>query len=314
MAVYLFRRVFATIPVLFGVLLLVFSMLHFLPGDPVQLMMTESGGGAKAADVSPEQYQSIRHELGLDRPLYIQFGLYVSRALRGDLGRSFRSQQTVARMIITVLPNTVRLALVSLGIAVAFGLILGTISAVRHNSWLDTLSMFFALIGVAMPGFWLGLMLLFFFSLYLGWLPATGYGSWKAILLPAVTLGLRASAIIARLTRSSLLEVLNDAFVTTARAKGLREQTVIIQHVLRNALIPIVTVVGLQFGDLLAGTVIIETVFARPGIGSLVVTGVLDKDFPVVQGTVLLIAMCYVLTNLLTDVSYAFINPRIRYS
>jgi peptide/nickel transport system permease protein len=314
MTKYLIRRIFATIPVLFGVLLLVFSMLHFLPGDPVQLMMTESGGGAKAADTSPEQYMLIRHELGLDRPLYVQFGLYVSHAVRGDLGRSFRSQQTVARMIVTVLPNTVRLALVSLGVAVALGLILGTISAVRHNSWLDTLSMFAALIGVAMPGFWLGLMLLFLFSLYLGWLPATGYGSWKAILLPAVTLGFRAAAVIARLTRSSLLEVLNDAFVTTARAKGLRERTVIVEHVLRNALIPIVTVAGLQFGDLLAGTVIIETVFARPGIGSLVVTGVLDKDFPVVQGTVLLIAVCYVLTNLLTDVSYAFIDPRIRYS
>lgn len=314
MTKYLIRRVFATVPVLFGVLLLVFSMLHFLPGDPVQLMMTESGGGAKGADISPEQYMRIRHELGLDRPLYVQFGLYVSHAVRGDLGRSFRSQQSVARMMIAVLPNTVRLALLSLGMAIVLGMILGTISAVRHNSWLDTLSMFVALTGVAMPGFWLGLMLLFLFSLSLRWLPATGYGSWKAILLPAVTLGLRAAAIIARLTRSSLLEVLNDAFVTTARAKGLRERTVIVQHVLRNALIPIVTVAGLQFGDLLAGTVIIETVFARPGIGSLVVTGVLDKDFPVVQGTVLLIAVGYVLTNLLTDVSYAFINPRIRYN
>ena len=278
------------------------------------LMMAESGGGAKLADGSDEQYQRIRHELGLDQPAYVQFGRFVLNAVRGDLGRSFRSGQPVSHEIAEVFPNTARLAALSLGVAVAVGLLLGTIAAVYHQTWIDNAAMLLALVGVAMPNFWFGLMLLFLFALTLGWLPATGYGEWNAILLPAAALGLRAAAVIARLTRSSLLEVLHNEYVTTARAKGLSEMTTIVGHALRNALIPVVTVVGLQFGDLLAGTVVVETVFARPGLGSLITTAILSKDFPIVQGTVLVVAACYIVVNLLADLSYAILDPRITYA
>ena len=311
---YILRRVLATIPVLFGVLILVFAIIHLIPGDPVKLMMTDAGTGAVGGSLSTDQYNSIRHELGLDKPLYEQFGLYVYRVAHGDLGESFRSQQPVSKMLVQRLPATIRLALLSLGFGVGLGLILGTLAGVWHNSWLDNLSMMVAMLGVAMPSFWLGLMLLFIFSLHLGWLPATGYESWDAIILPAVTLGLYTSAIVARLTRSSLLEVLNNEFVTTARAKGLQEHVVILRHALRNAILPVVTVIGLQFGNLLAGTVVIETVFARPGIGSLAVDAILAKDYPIVQGTVLVVAVFYVLANLLTDVVYAFVDPRIKFA
>jgi peptide/nickel transport system permease protein len=314
MFAFLRRRALLTIPLLLAVSLVVFSMLYFLPGDPVLLMMAESGGGAKLADGSDEQYQRIRHELGLDQPAYVQFGRFVLNAVRGDLGRSFRSGQPVAQEIAEVFPNTARLAALSLGVAVAVGLLLGTIAAVYHQTWIDNAAMLLALVGVAMPNFWFGLMLLFLFALTLGWLPATGYGEWNAILLPAAALGLRAAAVIARLTRSSLLEVLHNEYVTTARAKGLSETTTIVRHALRNALIPVVTVVGLQFGDLLAGTVVVETVFARPGLGSLITTAILSKDFPIVQGTVLLVATCYIIVNLLADLSYAILDPRITYA
>jgi peptide/nickel transport system permease protein len=312
--VFIRRRALLTIPLLLAVSLVVFSMLYFLPGDPVLLMMAESGGGAKLADGSDEQYQRIRHELGLDQPAYVQFGRFVLRAVQGDLGRSFRSGQPVSQEIAEVFPNTARLAALSLGVAVAVGLVLGTIAAVYHQTWIDNAAMLLALAGVAMPNFWFGLMLLFLFSLTLGWLPATGYGEWNAILLPATALGLRAAAVIARLTRSSLLEVLHHEYVTTARAKGLSETTTVVRHALRNALIPVVTVVGLQFGDLLAGTVVVETVFARPGLGSLITTAILSKDFPIVQGTVLVVAACYIIVNLLADLSYAILDPRITYA
>jgi peptide/nickel transport system permease protein len=310
---YIRRRALVTVPLLLGVSLVVFSMLHVLPGDPVMLMMAESGGGAKLADGSEEQYERIRHELGLDLPLPVQFGRFVLNALRGDLGRSFRSGQPVSQEIGEVFPNTVRLAVLSLGVAASLGLVLGTLAALHHQRWIDNASMLLALVGVAMPNFWFGLMLLFVFALMLGWLPATGYGEWNAILLPAIALGLRAAAVIARLTRSSLLEVLRNDYVTTARAKGLSERTMVVRHALRNALIPVVTVVGLQFGDLLAGTVVIETVFARPGLGSLVTNAILSKDFPIVQGTVLVVASCYIFVNLLADLSYAALDPRIQY-
>ncbi|HEY3063312.1 MAG TPA: ABC transporter permease [Chloroflexota bacterium] len=310
---YVRGRALVTVPLLLGVSLVVFSMLHLLPGDPVMLMMAESGGGAKMADGSEEQYERIRHELGLDLPLPVQFGRFVLNALRGDLGRSFRSGQSVSQEIGEVFPNTVRLAVLSLGVAASLGLVLGTLAALYHQRWIDNASMLLALVGVAMPNFWFGLMLLFVFALMLGWLPATGYGEWNAILLPAAALGLRAAAVIARLTRSSLLEVLRNDYVTTARAKGLSERAMVVRHALRNALIPVVTVVGLQFGDLLAGTVVIETVFARPGLGSLATTAILSKDFPIVQGTVLVVASCYIFVNLLADLSYAALDPRIKY-
>jgi ABC-type dipeptide/oligopeptide/nickel transport system permease component len=313
---YLRSRIPAAILVLLGASLLVFSMLHFLPGDPVMLMMAGGGdgiAGAQGVDITEEQYAAIRHELGLDRPLYVQFGSFVWNALHGDLGRSFRSNQTVAEMIGNVFPNTLRLAVLSLGISCALGVALGTIAAMRQNTWVDSATMAFALFGVAMPNFWFGLVLISIFSLSLRWLPATGFGGWQAIILPALALGVRSAAVIARLTRSSLLEVFSQGFLATARAKGLPERTVVLRHALRNALIPVVTIAGLQFGDLLAGAVVIEVVFARPGIGSLAVKAIENKDFPVVQGTVLVVATAYVVTNLLTDVTYAVLDPRITY-
>jgi ABC-type dipeptide/oligopeptide/nickel transport system permease component len=314
---YLRSRIPAAILVLLGASLLVFSMLHFLPGDPVLIMMASGGSGlagAQGADLTQEQYEAIRHQLGLDRPLYVQFGAFVWNALHGDLGRSFRSNQTVSEMIGNVFPNTLRLALLSLGISCLLGVALGTLAAVRHNTWIDSATMAFALFGVAMPNFWFGLVLISIFALALGWLPATGVGGWNAIILPALALGMRSAAVIARLTRASLLEVMSEGYLATARAKGLPERAVVLRHGLRNALIPVVTIAGLQFGDLLAGAVVIEVVFARPGIGSLAVKAIENKDFPVVQGTVLVVATAYVVTNLLTDVTYAVLDPRITYT
>jgi ABC-type dipeptide/oligopeptide/nickel transport system permease component len=314
---YLRSRIPAAILVLLGASLLVFSMLHFLPGDPVMIMMASGGGGiagAQGSDLTQEQYEAIRQQLGLDRPLYVQFGSFVWNALHGDLGRSFRSNQTVAELIGNVLPNTIRLALLSLGISCLVGVALGTLAAVRHNTWIDSATMAFALFGVAMPNFWFGLVLISVFALNLRWFPATGAGGWNAIILPALALGIRSAAVIARLTRASLLEAMSEGYLATARAKGLPERVVVLRHGLRNALIPVVTIAGLQFGDLLAGAVVIEVVFARPGIGSLAVKAIENKDFPVVQGTVLVVATAYVVTNLLTDVAYAALDPRITYT
>ena len=310
---YIAGRLLVTIPVLLGVSLGVFSMLHFLPGDPALLMMSETGSGAKMADASGETYERIRRELGLDQPLHIQFGRFLWKAAQGDLGRSFRSNQQVTSLIADAFPHTVKLALAGLGLAIPFGILLGTIAAMRHNSLLDNVSMVTALFAISMPSFWFGIMLLLIFALHLDVLPATGFGSPEAIILPAVALGLSSAAIIARLVRSSLLEVLSLDFITTARAKGLTERMVVLKHGLKNALIPVVTVVGLQFGALLSGAVVIETVFARPGLGLMLVNGINGKDFPVVQGGILVAATAYVFANLLVDVSYAWLDPRIKY-
>ncbi|MGH2404157.1 MAG: ABC transporter permease, partial [bacterium] len=238
---------------------------------------------------------------------------FLRGALRGDLGRSILENQPVARMIWQVLPSTIELTLAGLGIAILLGFILGVTAAVRQNSWVDNASMVVALWGVSMPSFWMGLLLIFLFSLKLGWLPATGQGGLERLLMPAFTLGYLASAVIARLVRSSMLEVLRQDYVRTARAKGLADRLVIYRHALKNALIPVVTVLGLQFGALLGGAVVIETVFSRPGIGRLAVTSILSKDFQVTQGTVLMSAVFYTLVNIAVDFSYAMLDPRIRY-
>jgi peptide/nickel transport system permease protein len=310
---YIARRFLAAVPVLLGVSVIVFSMLHFLPGDPVLLMMSETGGsGAKMAEMSKETYERIRHELGLDRPLPVQFGLFLWRAVHGDLGRSFRGNQRVATLIGESFPYTVRLTLVGLGLAIPIGIALGTVAAVRPGSALDSGTMAAALFAVSMPSFWFGIMLLLVFALQLNLLPAVGYGTPGAIVLPALTLGLSSAAIIAALVRSSLREVLAMEFVATARAKGLSAPFVVLKHALRNALIPVATVVGLQFGALLGGAVVVETVFARPGLGLMLVNGIKDKDFPVVQAGILVAAAAYVLANLLVDLSYGWLDPRIR--
>jgi ABC-type dipeptide/oligopeptide/nickel transport system permease component len=304
---YIARRVLSTIPVLFGVSLLVFSMLELVPGDPVQLMLGEF-------QTTPEQITRLRSQLHLDQPLPVQFGTFVWNALHGDLGTSIRTRRPVLTEIQDNFPSTLELALAGLLVAALLGVSLGIVAAANQHSWLELGSMLMALIGVSMPSFWLGLLLIFALSLRMPLFPATGGGDLQHLVLPAITLGLGAAAILARLTRSSMLEVLRNEYMTTARAKGLAEWTVIGRHALKNALIPVVTIFGLQFGQLLAGTVVVETVFGRPGLGRLIVDGILNKDFPVVQGVVLVVAFSYVVVNLIVDLVYAVLDPRIRYT
>jgi len=303
---YLVRRALAAVPVLLGISVAVFLMMHMVPGDPAKMMLGELA-------VQKEAVDNMRRQLGLDDPIPVQYWRFLKGAVRGDLGRSILENQPVARMIWQVLPSTIELTLAGLGIAIVLGFILGVTAAVRQNSWVDNASMVMALWGVSMPSFWMGLLLIFLFSLKLGWLPATGQGGIERLLMPAFTLGYLASAVIARLVRSSMLEVLRQDYVRTARAKGLRDRLVIYRHALRNALIPVVTVLGLQFGALLGGAVVVETVFSRPGIGRLAVTSILSKDFQVTQGTVLMSAVFYTLVNIAVDFSYALLDPRIRY-
>jgi peptide/nickel transport system permease protein len=302
---YVGRRILAVVPVLFGVTLAVFSMLFLVPGDPVKIMLAEFV-------TTPDQIAQMRAQLHLDEPVLKQYGRFVGNALRGDLGISIRSRRPVAAEITENIGSTGQLALASMLVAIGLGVPLGLLAALGRNSWLDVAAMVVALVGVAMPSFWLGFLLIFVFSLHLGWLPATGGGDLLHLVMPAVALGMIAAAIIARLTRSSMLEVLGQDYVRTARAKGLGSGSVIVRHALRNALIPVVTVFGLQFGNLLAGAVIVETVFSRPGLGRLIVGGILAKDFPLVQGTVLFVAAAYVLINVVVDVAYAYVDPRIR--
>lgn len=303
---YIERRLLVGIPVVWGVATLVFFLMRILPGDPAQLMLQSTGGTA-------EQIARLRHNLGLDQPLLVQYFHFITGALHGDLGTSLRTNQPVTQEIFTQLPSTLELTVAGMAIAVIVGIALGVISAIWQHSWVDSVSMIVAMFGICAPSFWLGMVLIFFFSLRLGWFPATGTGGLNRLVLPAFTLGLGAAAVIARLVRSSMIEALTQEYVVTARAKGLSQTTVTLRHALKNALIPAVTLVGLQFGALLGGAVIIETVFARQGIGRLAVTAILAKDYTVVQGVVLFAAIAYVVINLLIDVLYGFIDPRIRY-
>jgi peptide/nickel transport system permease protein len=294
------------VPVVVGVSVVVFSIVHLLPGDPVLAILS-------GANATPEQERELRAQLRLDDPLPMQYLRFIVRAAVGDFGRSIFTRRPVSEEIAEQLPSTLELAATAIGIAVVVGLTLGLLAAVWHNTWIDRAAMLVALGGVSMPSFWLGLLLIFVFSLQLGWLPATGQGGVSRLLLPAATIGLNYSAVIARLVRSSLLEVLGNGYIATARAKGLSEWGVTLKHALGNALIPVTTIIGVQLGNLLAGTIIVETVFARRGMGRLAVTAVLDKDYPLIQGVVLVSALGYVLTNLLVDLSYAALDPRIRH-
>jgi len=300
------KRLLASIPVLWGVTTLVFLAIHLLPGDPAELMLAESGGSA-------ESIAYLRDQLGLDDPLYIQYGRFLLNTLRGDLGRSIFTNRPVLQTILEQLPSTIELALAAMLVAIVLGTGLGILAALSHNSWLDNVCMAIAVAGVSVPIFWSGLLLILLFASTLHWLPATGQGDFKYLLMPAVVLGFASSGTIARLVRSSLLEVLHEEYITTARAKGLSERLILTHHALKNALIPVITVVGLQFGFLLGGAVVTETVFSRQGIGRLIVDAILWKDFPLVQGGVLLAAVTYTLVNLLVDISYAFADPRIRH-
>ncbi len=303
---YAATRLMLAIPVLIGVSMLTFLMLHLVPGDPVAAMFIGQGG-AKA-----EQMEEVREQLGLNDPLPVQYINYMKNVLQGDLGRSIRTNEPVSEMILRNFPPTLQLTVASMGLALVLGVSLGVIAAVKRGTVYDTGAMIVALAGVSMPNFWLGLLLISLFSIRLGWFPIIGGSGWHGLALPAFALGFAASAIIARMVRSSLLEVLGENYIVTARAKGVVENRVIINHALRNAAIPVLTIIGLQFGGLLAGAVIIESVFTRPGIGRMLVSSLQSRDFPVAQGGVLFVATVYVLVNLLVDLFYGVVDPRIK--
>jgi peptide/nickel transport system permease protein len=301
---YILRRLTLLIPVLFGVSLVTFLMSHLVPGDPVAVML--------GTNATAENEAILREQLGLNDPLYVQYFRYIGNALRGDLGNSIRSGQPVLSEITERVGSTVQLTLAAMAIAITLGVTLGVLAATSGRRTTDAGIMTFALIGISMPTFWSGILLILLFGLKLQWLPIAGTGP-KSLILPAIALAAPATAVLARMTRSTMLEVLNEDFVRTARAKGLRNQIVVRRHVLKNALIPVVTIIGLQFGGLLTGAVIVESVFSRPGLGRYAVTAIESRDFPAIQGIVLMAAIVYVIVNLIVDVLYATIDPRIRY-
>ena len=313
MSRYLFGRVFHMVLVLFGISVVVFVMLKLTPGDPAATLL-----GIQA---TPAELARVQHAMGLDRPWVVQFGIWFGNLLRGDLGVSYISRKPVAELIATRFPATLELTILAMLLAGTIGIPAGILSATRRYSGLDYSITSLALFGVSMPSFWFGILLILLFSLYLGWLPASGYaaiqrGLWehvKHLLLPALSLGLFLSGSLARFTRSSMVDTLAQEFIRTGRAKGLSERVVIYRHALKNAMIPTVTVVGLQFGFLMGGAVIIEQVFAYPGVGWLALIAISQRDYPVVQGVVLVVAAVFAVTNLLVDVAYTWLNPRIRY-
>lgn len=301
---YILRRVAMTIPVLIGITLLLFVSIRLLPGDPALYL---------AGEFAPVEYvEQIRHDQGLDQPVLVQYAIYLRNVSRGDLGRSVKSRRPVFDEVRDRLPFTVQLAASGMLVAAAIGLSTGIVSAIRRRSPLDYLSMVVALLGISVPIFWLGLMLILFFAVTLHLVPAGGTGSPAHMVLPALTLGLSAAGILARLTRSSMLEVLDSDYVRTARAKGLREVVVILRHAFANAAIPVLTVLGLQFGYLMGGAVITESVFGLPGMGRLILDAIVSRDYPLVQGALLTFATLFALVNLIVDVLYVVVDPRIR--
>jgi ABC-type dipeptide/oligopeptide/nickel transport system permease component len=306
MATFVIRRLLVSIVVLAGVSVCVFLMLHLIPGDPAEVMLSEQGG---SADV-----QALRHDLGLDRPLYVQYGLYIKRVLSGDLGESIRLRLPVRELIQQRAPKTLELTAAALFLAAVGGIFAGVLSAVYRGRLPDHAAMLGALVGVSLPSFWLGLMLILLFGVHLQWLPIAGADEPGSIVLPAVTLAAIPLAIIARLMRSSLLEVLDQDYIRTARAKGLPERRVIRHHALKNALLPVVTLVGLQAGAIIEGAIITETIFFWPGVGRLAVESIAGRDYPVVQTIVLCSAFSFMLSTLVVDLVYAWLDPRISYA
>jgi peptide/nickel transport system permease protein len=306
MSKYIRKRLALAVPTVLLTSLVVFLMLHLTPGDPASIYVGEQ-------TATPERLADIRRVMGLDRPLYVQYGEFLWRALRGDLGRSLQTSRPVVDEILSRLPNTIQLAVAAMALAVGLGFALGLVSALRQNTVVDTLAMLVALFGVSVPVFWLALLLIMLFAVQLQWLPATSVPGFRGLILPAVSLALLSAATLARLVRSSILEVLRLDYLTTARAKGLGATVVVLRHAVPNAIIPVITAMGLQFGALLSGAVITETIFARPGLGKLVVDSIQSKDLPTVQGVVLVLACIYVVMNLLVDLSYALFDPRIRF-
>ncbi len=299
------KRLLGIIPVVFGVLILTFLLVHLIPGDPVEVMLGES---ATSADRT-----QLRADLGLNQPLPAQFFSYIAKLSVGDFGHSIHTKTPISTLLAERIPNTAKLACLALIFAVAIGLPLGVIAALNANNWLDKITTTFSLTLSAMPNFWLGPLMMMVFALWLGWLPVSGMESVTSIVLPALTLGFGLAAILTRMTRASLLEVLHEDFVRTARAKGLTEHAVIIRHALRAALLPIITVLGLQLGSLLAGAVITETVFSWDGVGRLLVESIEKRDYPVTQACVLVVALSYVVINLFTDLIYTQVDPRVKF-
>jgi peptide/nickel transport system permease protein len=301
---YLVRRLLLTLPVLLGVATLVFALIHLVPGDPAQAML---GEGA-----SQEEIVKLQHVLGLDRPLLSQYRSFLVGIAHGDLGTSFRYNAPVTAQIREKFPNTAALALAAMLVAVVFAIPLGILAAVYRGTMIDHAAMTLALLGICMPNFWLGPLLAILFAVRLGWLPVSGIGGLSHLVLPAVTLGAALAAILARMTRASVLEELRELYVLSARARGLSGTRAVVHHAFRNSLIPIVTIIGLQFGAVLTGTIITETIFAWPGIGRLLIQAINFRDYPLVQGCILFISITYVAMNLLTDLTYGFLDPRIR--
>ena len=301
---YVVRRLFQVVPVLLGVTIIVFGMVHLIPGDPAEIL---AGSNATIEDI-----QSIRQKLSLDKPLMEQYFIYMKNIFKGDLGTSIRTRRPVLEDMIPRYGNSLLLASCSVVIMLLLGITTGILSAVKQGSWIDYISMVISLFGVSMPVYWFGLMLMLVFSVHLGLFPTTGIGTFKHLVLPSLALGAHSTAVVARLTRSSMLEVIRQDYIRTARAKGLDEYSVILQHALKNALIPVVTIVFLRFGTLLGGAVLAETVFAWPGIGLLMIEAIGSRDYPMVQGCVLMVSVSFVLINLITDLIYPFIDPRIR--
>jgi peptide/nickel transport system permease protein len=305
---YILRRFLEAIPVLVGLSIVVFGILHFIPGDPALALAYGSGGS-----FTPQDLDALRKQLGFDRPLSVQYVHWLGNVLRGDLGKSVFWSLPVKFLIASQMRATFVLAATSMAVAVIIGVPLGILASLRHRSWLDASVMGLALVGTAMPNFWLAILLILLFTLKLNVLPSMGEGTWQQLIMPAFALGFASSAALARLTRSEMLEVLQEDYVRTARSKGLNSGAVVYGHALRNALLPIVTATGLQLGNLLGGATIIETVFARQGLGRLAVQAIQSRDYPVVQGIVLFVSLVYIVINLTVDISYAVLNPRIRY-
>lgn len=304
MLTFCFRRIAGMVPTLLIVSIIVFLFLHMIPGDPAQLLAGQ--------DASVEDIENTRIKLGLDKPLYVQYWDFVTGMLKGELGESFRTQEPVLSMITERILPTLHLTFFSMIWAIVLGLLFGVISATRRGKWQDTTTMVLAVAGISMPSFWLGMMLIDLFAVKLGWLPSAGNRTFFHVILPAITLGSGIAAVIARFTRTSLLETLREDYVRTARAKGAREWHVVWSHALRNALIPIVTMTGMQFGLLLGGSIVVETVFSWPGIGRLLIDSLVFRDYPVIRAEILLFVLQFMVINLLVDVTYALINPQIR--
>lgn len=312
MTKYILKRFVQVIPTLFFVILTVFLIMKLIPGDPAMVLL---GPQARAEDIV-----RFRQQLGLDKPILVQFVIYLKRVLTGNLGRSLIYKQDVLTLILERLPTTITLSLCALFIAIVIGIPIGIVAAMKHNSFVDLFVTTLALIGISIPTFWFGMILIIVLSLQLGWLPAVGLGDiskglWDVashFILPSLALGILSTGTIARFTRSSMLEVLNQDYIRTAYAKGLKKTLILYRHALKNALIPVITVIGLQLGNLLAGAVLTETVFALPGLGKLMVDGIFRRDYMLVQGEVLFTAIVYIFVNLIVDITYAFINPKIR--